>query len=781
MTLGTTTPLIEYVENGVTLVHAVPFQFQASAELICSRIDLAGVETILTLGADYTVAGGGGSPGSVTKVSGGTSGFTFRIKRFTVRSQPTDYTPGDPFPAETHEKALDHEVAMIQEQDVAIAALDDRVDDVELDVATLGATVTSLMRLALFITAGLVSIPLGTDAVATNGHSVGGKGGATYVADAIVNAAWVAAHPSGGFVSANGRGFRLSHEQAITPLMFGALGGDEGGAGPDDGPAFLRARDYLNAAALNFAAYGGAGVGRGTSTLWVPKGYFFLNASTLDLFFTTRIRGEGVGEVGGPTTQLRWVGVDGIRTQRFNTTLKTGNLGAGPYTYPGADASDIAGLRLQGSFTVLEAENMGIRARTRVTVRDCQIDGFEGDGVYVHATGATDGNANSSEFSRVVVTACRRGFFNTSNDTNAMSFTNCSAIGNRQCGFHDNPFINNTYTNDHAASNGFFGDGTANAPAIGCSSAGNRYALKLGGNSANAPSGTTADTADWIYFQAGGATTGYPLWGAGKTFRVGGGFLFEGNATTVVNGCYAEGDQPPAQLGPNTLVLNGGWGGFRGGARIFGAAGNVKMNSLRIGDDAGVDYFLADVNGVINYTGVAVLQAAGAVCAQYYKVNGGATLVGQIYALAGGLHINASAGLPILLEAYGALTATVDGTGINLASGMAYSVNGTMVIDSTGAFVGTLYTVQNKIAGYTATETKGDIIVKADLAAGFTIVLPTAVGNKARFTFKKIQAAGAIVIDGAGAETIDGALTATLNAQNESITIVSDNSNWMII
>lgn len=99
----------------------------------------------------------------------------------------------------------------------------------------------------------------------------------------------------------------------------------------------------------------------------------------------------------------------------------------------------------------------------------------------------------------------------------------------------------------------------------------------------------------------------------------------------------------------------------------------------------------------------------------------------------------------------------------------------------TGTISGGMYTVQTKTTGYTATETTGDVVVKCDLVAGFTVVLPTAVGNKARFTFKKIQAAGAIVIDGNGTETIDGGLTATLNNQNESITIVSDNANWIII
>jgi hypothetical protein len=70
-----------------------------------------------------------------------------------------------------------------------------------------------------------------------------------------------------------------------------------------------------------------------------------------------------------------------------------------------------------------------------------------------------------------------------------------------------------------------------------------------------------------------------------------------------------------------------------------------------------------------------------------------------------------------------------------------------------------------KTAGYTEAATMGQVIAVCNLAGGFTVVLPTAVGNKAKFTFVKALAAGVITIDGAGTETINGALTATLNAQ----------------
>lgn len=100
--------------------------------------------------------------------------------------------------------------------------------------------------------------------------------------------------------------------------------------------------------------------------------------------------------------------------------------------------------------------------------------------------------------------------------------------------------------------------------------------------------------------------------------------------------------------------------------------------------------------------------------------------------------------------------------------------------DNTGGG-GSSYTVTTQAAGYTEAATSGEYIRLCDNAAGFTVNLPTAVGNTAKLTFKKMQAAGAIVLDGSGTQTIDGGLTATLNAQYEAVTLVSDNSNWVKI
>jgi len=87
-----------------------------------------------------------------------------------------------------------------------------------------------------------------------------------------------------------------------------------------------------------------------------------------------------------------------------------------------------------------------------------------------------------------------------------------------------------------------------------------------------------------------------------------------------------------------------------------------------------------------------------------------------------------------------------------------------------------------KTAAYTAT--LNDKIILCDATAGaFTITLPTAVGNRdKRFIIKKIDSStNTVTIDGNGAETIDGVATKILQYQYQSIDIISDNANWIIV
>lgn len=124
MTTNTITPEIEYIEDGVTTTHPIPYKFLADTDLVVQRIAADGSVTLLSLGVDYAATGAGDDEGgTLVKSSGGTSGARIRIRRFTARSQGFDYTPNDTFPAESHETALDRQSLINQEQDVQIDAL----------------------------------------------------------------------------------------------------------------------------------------------------------------------------------------------------------------------------------------------------------------------------------------------------------------------------------------------------------------------------------------------------------------------------------------------------------------------------------------------------------------------------------------------------------------------------------------------------------------------------------------------------------------------------------
>jgi len=124
VTVSTTAQRVAYLGNGSTTAFAVPFVFFGAAELLVYERNAAGVETLRALTTDYTVSGGNGATGTVTANAPPASGLTWTIIRNTARTQLTDYVPNDPFPAQTHERALDRLTAIVQEiEGLALQAL----------------------------------------------------------------------------------------------------------------------------------------------------------------------------------------------------------------------------------------------------------------------------------------------------------------------------------------------------------------------------------------------------------------------------------------------------------------------------------------------------------------------------------------------------------------------------------------------------------------------------------------------------------------------------------
>ena len=116
MTINTTTTRVGYTGDGVTTAFAVPFVFFGASELeVISRVIATGAETVLAVTTNYTVSGGNGSTGTVTAIVAPAATVQWVIRRKTARTQLVDYAPNDPFPADTHERALDRLTAQTQE------------------------------------------------------------------------------------------------------------------------------------------------------------------------------------------------------------------------------------------------------------------------------------------------------------------------------------------------------------------------------------------------------------------------------------------------------------------------------------------------------------------------------------------------------------------------------------------------------------------------------------------------------------------------------------------
>lgn len=75
----------------------------------------ANSDSTLTLTTDYTVNGVGTESGSIDTVATWSTGIRITVVRQTDRTQETDYLENDPFPAETHEDALDKLTLITQE------------------------------------------------------------------------------------------------------------------------------------------------------------------------------------------------------------------------------------------------------------------------------------------------------------------------------------------------------------------------------------------------------------------------------------------------------------------------------------------------------------------------------------------------------------------------------------------------------------------------------------------------------------------------------------------
>lgn len=103
MTVSTTTGRAPpYLGNGVTTAFPITFEFNDDLDI---KVYVG--TTLKTLTTHYTITGGEGTTGTVNFLIAPATGSTIVIFDDPPITQAVDYTANDPFPAETHESALD--------------------------------------------------------------------------------------------------------------------------------------------------------------------------------------------------------------------------------------------------------------------------------------------------------------------------------------------------------------------------------------------------------------------------------------------------------------------------------------------------------------------------------------------------------------------------------------------------------------------------------------------------------------------------------------------------
>ncbi|MFK4647228.1 hypothetical protein ABIF96_005802 [Bradyrhizobium ottawaense] len=115
MTIATQTSRVSYSGDGSTTSFSVPFKFLSNSDLVVLTMDASGNIATQTFGTNYNVSGAGvDAGGTVTMTVAPPVGYTLVIYRDPPTTQTTSYNNNDPFPAKSHETALDKLTMLVQ-------------------------------------------------------------------------------------------------------------------------------------------------------------------------------------------------------------------------------------------------------------------------------------------------------------------------------------------------------------------------------------------------------------------------------------------------------------------------------------------------------------------------------------------------------------------------------------------------------------------------------------------------------------------------------------------
>lgn len=245
---------------------------------------------------------------------------------------------------------------------------------------------------ALFTSLAGSQVSANASVVTSAGYSAPGVGVATYVVDANVNSAFVAAHPGWSFLSADGRGWRMTFQPAVTVTweQFGALGTTklDGSVITDDSAAMNAAADY--------GRYFGQLIisGNGNAVYTINGNPYFLvdipNVLDIDWHGATLVNLYGHYHSTNPFSA------------NFNTLITTGMmLPNGPTTYAGCVVNGLPiTTAAQGATTITAADGATVipPGEYLITAQNRQdnVIGFPPSASYLEYAAVTTGGVTAT-------------------------------------------------------------------------------------------------------------------------------------------------------------------------------------------------------------------------------------------------------------------------------------------------------------------------------------------------------------------------------------------------
>ena len=228
MTISSTTNTVSYTGTGSATSFSVTYVFfgtGTTAEIEVVEVVIAtGAETVKSNGSDFTVSGGSGATGTVTAAVAPASTVKWVINRTTTQTQETDYVENDPFPAESHEEALDRLTAVDQEQQRVLertAQLPDGYTgafDPTLPSIITGSTVLAYNAAATAFEVGPTTVAISgaaAEAAAAAASATSADGSATSAAASAATAATYAGTQSVDLF--NGTGSQTAFTLSVAP------------------------------------------------------------------------------------------------------------------------------------------------------------------------------------------------------------------------------------------------------------------------------------------------------------------------------------------------------------------------------------------------------------------------------------------------------------------------------------------------------------------------------------------------------------------------------------